>query len=297
MSRALAFKLIALLATATLLGIAVLPAFAGGWAVVTLDSLPTNVVAAQPVEIGFMVRQHGQTLLPGLRPQIRLARAGLTGSTLTLTAVEDSKKLGHYTAQLTIPSAGEWNWTIDTFGAFKQPMPPLTVLAMSPSAAAPAVSTPSSVILQVIGFVGLVGVLGGLLAVWRTRRPLAGVATVGALTLALVGFAAAARQPVAVAAPEEPATATSLADTGRALFLAKGCLICHQLNAVNEYRAGFADFSVGPNLSTYRLSPDYLSKWLFKPDAVKPKTPMPTLGLSGPEIDALVAFLDENMGK
>jgi len=32
---------------------------AGGWAVVTLDELPAQVVAEKSVTIGFMVRQHG----------------------------------------------------------------------------------------------------------------------------------------------------------------------------------------------------------------------------------------------
>ena len=41
------------------------PALAGGWAVITLDELPGQVEANQPLEIGFMVRQHGVTPLSG----------------------------------------------------------------------------------------------------------------------------------------------------------------------------------------------------------------------------------------
>ncbi|MBL8103614.1 MAG: hypothetical protein JNM02_13855, partial [Anaerolineales bacterium] len=36
-----------------------IPAFAGGWAVITLDEFPSEVHASQPLEIGFMIRQHG----------------------------------------------------------------------------------------------------------------------------------------------------------------------------------------------------------------------------------------------
>jgi ABC-type sugar transport system substrate-binding protein len=34
---------------------------AGGWAVITLDDLPRQIVAKQPFTIGFTVRQHGRT--------------------------------------------------------------------------------------------------------------------------------------------------------------------------------------------------------------------------------------------
>ena len=39
----------------------VAPALAGGWAVVTLDSLPREVHAGERLQVGFMVRQHGKT--------------------------------------------------------------------------------------------------------------------------------------------------------------------------------------------------------------------------------------------
>jgi len=144
----------------------------------------------------------------------------------------------------------------------------------------------------------VLGMAAGTVALLRTRAPLAGVVTLGALFLALTGFAVASRQPpTAAAAADDPPVVTSLADTGRALFLAKGCIICHQLNAVSAYRAEYKDFVVGPDLSTFRLSPDYLRLWLKDPSAIKPKTQMPDLGLSDAEIEALTAFLDENMGR
>ena len=47
-----------------------LPVFAGGWAVITLDELPMNVVAGESLGIGFTVRQHGRNSIPGLDPII-----------------------------------------------------------------------------------------------------------------------------------------------------------------------------------------------------------------------------------
>ena len=38
---------------------------AGGWAVVTLDTLPESAVASTPLRLSFTVRQHGQTLWTG----------------------------------------------------------------------------------------------------------------------------------------------------------------------------------------------------------------------------------------
>ena len=47
-----------------------IPVFAGGWAVITLDEIPTGVVAGEPLTIGFTVLQHGKTPMEGLDPTI-----------------------------------------------------------------------------------------------------------------------------------------------------------------------------------------------------------------------------------
>ena len=48
------------LAILALLALAI-PALAGGWAVLTLDSLPREVRAGAGIQLGFVVRQHGKT--------------------------------------------------------------------------------------------------------------------------------------------------------------------------------------------------------------------------------------------
>jgi len=45
----------------------------GGWAVVTVQDLPEYFVAGQQYTIEFQVRQHGRTLLSGLRPELVIA--------------------------------------------------------------------------------------------------------------------------------------------------------------------------------------------------------------------------------
>jgi hypothetical protein len=59
------------IALAVLLSVVLaIPTFAGGWAVITLDALPTGVVAGEPFNIGFTVLQHGKTPMDGLDPTI-----------------------------------------------------------------------------------------------------------------------------------------------------------------------------------------------------------------------------------
>lgn len=79
---------------------------------------------------------------------------------------------------------------------------------------------------------------------------------------------------------------------GKALFSAKGCASCHQHSAV----VGSGQFFGGPGgpspiLTAYPADPAYLRAWLRDPQALKPRTTMPNLGLSDAEITALIAFL------
>lgn len=94
-----------------------------------------------------------------------------------------------------------------------------------------------------------------------------------------------------------------LAALGRHLFVAKGCIVCHRQNAAraealaalgndpqrNEYLSNIGDDV--PDLNTVQADAAFLRRWLKDPSAVKPGTTMPTLNLSGDEIEALIAFL------
>jgi cytochrome c2 len=80
---------------------------------------------------------------------------------------------------------------------------------------------------------------------------------------------------------------------GRDLFQAKGCASCHQHGAVagsGQFSAGWTNGSA-PVLTTYPADPTDLRAWLHDPQAIKPATLMPNLGLSDTEITALIAFL------
>jgi hypothetical protein len=84
-------------------------ALAGGWAVTTLDSVPTDIRAGQTYRIGYMIRQHGVTPLIGATPQIRISR---DGEGLVFRGWPDGTP-GHYVSEVNFPAEGEWSWSVD----------------------------------------------------------------------------------------------------------------------------------------------------------------------------------------
>ncbi|HEX3053407.1 MAG TPA: c-type cytochrome [Aggregatilineaceae bacterium] len=109
--------------TVIILLLSISPVWAGGWSVTTLDELPEHVITGEPLEIGFVVRQHGTHTLEDLNP-IVVATHAESDEQIEAEAEEDTP--GHYTVELTFPTDGLWNWTISAFGP-DQPMPALTV--------------------------------------------------------------------------------------------------------------------------------------------------------------------------
>ena len=93
------FRIAMGLALLLALGFAV-PVFAGGWAVITLDELPSNSVAGEPLRIGFTVLQHGRTPMTNFEPTVT---AGLALDEKLVVYAEPEGKPGHYVATLTFP--------------------------------------------------------------------------------------------------------------------------------------------------------------------------------------------------
>lgn len=101
-------------------------AMAGGWAVVTLDELPTEVRQGQSLLLGFMVRQHGKTATNSVEPYLE-ARNLETGETIRIAARQDGP-VGHFILEVSFPSAGSWEWSIVPAPLAGTPLAPLTVL-------------------------------------------------------------------------------------------------------------------------------------------------------------------------
>jgi len=262
------------------------PALAGGWAVITLDKLPGEVIAGQPLEIGFMVRQHGVTPLDGLTPTVS---AHQPGSSVTEQAKAQGEA-GHYVATLTFPQAGEWEWSIQAFTG-SQPMPKLNVLEAIVSNPSPDRDSNSINLPLLAGSLGFVGLAVGLMFFLRRKARWAIALILAGFVISAGSIVSAAGQPAAESETKTRSADQSISqvELGRRLFIAKGCMICHSHSETNKVREIGVD--IGPDLTNFTANPEYLQMWLKDPSSVKPSTQMPTLGLSDVEIEALIAFL------
>jgi hypothetical protein len=133
MVRSAALALALLLLTAA-------PSLAGGWAVTTLDELPSELRAERPYPIGYTLLQHGQTPYVGAKTSIEIRSASGERHVFDGRAAGPS---GHYVAEVRFPAAGAWSWRVnqDWFGP--QELGAVTVLpAAAPVAGAePVVAT------------------------------------------------------------------------------------------------------------------------------------------------------------
>ena len=273
------------------------PAFAGGWAIITLDDVPTNVVAGQSLTVGFRVLQHGQTPVEGLSPTVR---ASLYEETKFVVDATPEGKPGHYIATLTFPKEGEWEWSIQAFN-MSQKMPVLNVA--TPLRGEPVlnnepvvVSVPSVLPLLIVRFSALgIGVVGLAFALLRRSR-FAMVLTGLCLVVGVGSFAMNPAVPAVEAQSQssyevKTGSTIPLEETGSQLFIAKGCIVCH----VNEKASTDSSLTLmkeAPNLTKFSASLEALRMRLENPKSVNADTWMPDLDLSDAEIEALIVFIN-----
>jgi hypothetical protein len=236
----------------SILLLAVPATLAGGWAVVTLDELPPQVVADQPLTIGFIVRQHGLTPMAGLTPQIKAIHVD-TKESFTVAAKPEGKT-GHYVATLTFLQPGGWNWSIEAF-AIDQPMPTLTVLASAPVAVEPTAQSS-----------------------WWSWL------------LGLIGLSATSYSDKTEA--EEVSSAQveigrDLFIAKGCIVCHHHSALSEVRRDFSDFRVG-PDL---PSLMTMSADPAFLYKWLKDPATVKADAKMPRLELKQTEIEALTSFL------
>lgn len=111
------YRISAILLALIVFGLLITPAQAGGWAVVTLDSVPPEIRAGQRLDLGFMVRQHGVTPIDtafnssSLMIPVLSATNQTTGEKVQAEAVKNGVK-GHFSVAVSFPSAGDWQWQI-----------------------------------------------------------------------------------------------------------------------------------------------------------------------------------------
>jgi hypothetical protein len=86
-------------------------AFAGGWAVTTIDALPEGgFQAGQTYRLGFWIRQHGQHPFAGAKPSFQITSAE-SGERRAFPGHPDGED-GHYVVEVTFPAEGEWSWEV-----------------------------------------------------------------------------------------------------------------------------------------------------------------------------------------
>jgi hypothetical protein len=84
-------------------------AFAGGWAVITVQNLPEYLVAGKPTTITFLIRQHGRTLAD---MNASLSAAGSNGLSASAVVTRTGNP-GEYKAVFSVPQPGDWTIRID----------------------------------------------------------------------------------------------------------------------------------------------------------------------------------------
>ena len=289
---------IAIISTFLLASATVFPVFAGGWAVITLDELPSDVIAGEPVTIGFTVLQHGRTPMTDLEPTVT---ARLSNSKPITFFAAPGEQPGYYTASLTFPEEGNWEWSIQAF-AMDQKMPALNVsspgaVTLSQPAAAESSSTRSISPLLIVGILAIGTGVVGLVSAFRHKSRFTLGLTAVCLLIGVASLVTAAASPAKVEAQSSLETfngsSLSQAELGEQLFVAKGCITCHvNTKVTNSYDYLTVQFENATNLSNFSAHPDVLRLRLKDPTSVKSDTQMPNLDLTEVEIEALVAFIN-----
>ena len=158
------------------------PALAGGWGIISLDAVPTEVHAGETLHLGFTVLQHGVTPVhhwEGVGPvePVLSATNPETGEFFEVQALRDEGKVGHFTVDVTFPSPGAWEWQIQPYPfELRSQLEPLTVLPGVAAQAEPATASGQAV--QPANARGLLAAGGAVLllasaglALYRRRQP------------------------------------------------------------------------------------------------------------------------------
>jgi len=101
----------------------------GGWAVVTVESVPDYLVVGKATTLSFGIRQHAVTPMTDLTPEI-VATSGRR----EVTARARNMGSGRYRADLSVPETGDWRIVINTgFGKSRGQLLPIKALAAEPA--------------------------------------------------------------------------------------------------------------------------------------------------------------------
>jgi hypothetical protein len=102
------------------------PAPFGGWATISVEKVPDKVITGQPLDLVFIVKQHGVTPLSGLKPTLEVKGAG----TVARVDAIPGKEKGQYKATVVLAQAGSYFITIHSgFGESRLTLPAISAAA------------------------------------------------------------------------------------------------------------------------------------------------------------------------
>ena len=146
-------------------------ASAGGFALTTLDAVPTPV-PGEPTDVGFTILQHGVTPVD-IDEGVELVVMGPNGT--TVFPAERDGRVGHYVATIRVPANGSYRWFVRQ-GWFGEQSLGMFVTSDGGVASAGGWQAPKPL---APGLVGLACVFAGLAvvdALRGRRRPVIGAA-------------------------------------------------------------------------------------------------------------------------
>ncbi len=98
----------------------------GGWATISVEKLPDKVVTGQPLDLVFVVKQHGTKPMSGLKPTLEVKGAG----TVARVDATPGKEKGQYKATVVLAQAGSYFITIHSgFGQSRLTLPAISAVA------------------------------------------------------------------------------------------------------------------------------------------------------------------------
>ena len=125
-----------LILIAALLALAPSAALAGGFATVSLSSMPTGTKAGEPWDVDITVLQHGVTPMTDVHPAVVITLPN--GDERRFGAKPVDGKPGVYRTSVVFPTGGTYDFVVDDgfTNAFPHTYPPVTITGTAPAAVA-----------------------------------------------------------------------------------------------------------------------------------------------------------------
>jgi len=138
-------------------------ALAGNITVVSFDEVPTEFQAGTAQPVSFSILSHGKEPIDAGPTSLRFQ--GSEGETLIFDARYDGE--GRYTAEVTLPSSGQWQWAVATGEYVRQD---LGTISVAPADGIPGLLTSLRVGLPIATLLAVILLIVQMAPVIRIRK-------------------------------------------------------------------------------------------------------------------------------